>query len=513
MKPSAKRDRLRYSTILIGASVVLVACSSGQPTVSDTRADGEASTALNNSQSGSIEVIEYVTNDLVDGMVIDLSDSPDASISLDTCVQLDIARWRLTGEVDAANVPTQGWLRFRAGAQGPDTALRVRIVASGAFLIEVPAASLTDLASVCRLTYSDEDSPHAATESAASPFEGVFTWDARSGTVSSLGEGLVAGSPSDPRRGWAEQYWFGLPLPFGDVLAVDKTLVGFDPVQRIDVGQTDGTPCQQVNQIFAQATLTQSQSCTSADGTDVYTDLDVEARWVQFGQISGLSYSAQGRHFIVGSAGGYGITIVAGDEGAAIELAAALKFYSNDAVNGPQGVGAVFPRDEDDLVGDVTGGVFREIGRVDTSVGRFLVTEGPLNPSDPADYLQQLRIYRLQQGLEFWNPVLVSGGPWDRCLGATALGEDHTFIITGDSAATVSRPDGSTFDQIESSARIHLVAGQHTADQTEIRISDETIDCSTIVAMPLPRVTTTSPAVETTDTTSGDGSTDGTVAP
>ena len=490
---------------------MLVAAGCTGSSEDQSLADDVSTTALANSQSGSIEVIRYDTGQsgdfILDGIA--LPDPMTASIKLSGCEQLDIVRWRLTGTVELAGEPTSGWVRFETVSEVRPMDFEVRVTSSGRFDIEVPTSGLSDLATTCTLLFPDGDwQPHTAT--AAVPIEGAFVWDADPGTIASLGSGLIAGQRNDPRRAWAQQHWFGPPLPFAEVLAVDKTVVGVAPVVVITERQGRGSPCQQIRLRSARARVTQSRSCTAADLDATIDAVAADAQWDSFGLLAGLTFTDQGRDYFVGSTGTWNVTIVAASTGDLVDVASALAFYDNPDGFGPDDVDDRYPQSEDDLVGDVLGDNFREVGRIDTPEGRFLVTEGPLNPAEPADYLRQIRIYLLDKAGVYWNPMLAAGGPWNRCLGAVPLGVTNTFVVVGDSGTTVERQVGDTWEVLDGAGRVGFENGSIPLDELRLLDNGGVVDCSTVVVTTLPPVvpTTTGTVPGTTDTTTPGGTTD-----
>jgi len=496
---------VRFTGLMLALVLVTSACSrTDNPDSGQTlRADSVASTALANSQDGTMEVVQYALGGSPGG-----TQAPAAQIVLTGCEQVDIVRWRLTGTVEADDGPSSGWLVFSTDTRTPSTPFAVDVIHSGSFSVEVLVRGLTDLALSCQIAYPEGDRRHDTTRTTATPFSGVFTWDAEPGTVASLGSGLVAGDRGDPRRAWAEQFWFGDDLPFDRILAVDRTSVGVPVVAIISWSQPDRSPCREVTLVFRLATVTQSESCPTSDHP-----IEVGAPWQVFDRIGGLVFEANGRGYLVGSGDGWNVTIVAESVGDIVELASSLQFYDNGALIAPTNVDTRYPISEDALVTELVGGALREVGRVDTTAGRFLLTEGPLNPTDPSDYLRQLRVYRLAKQGRYWNPVLVAGSNWDRCLGTAQLGVDRTFIVTGDSEARVERSDGVDLDLLERAGRTRLAAGSYVADVLRIRIDGELEVCTAPVVTTIPSVVPTTGTVPgTTDDTTPGGSTD-TTAP
>ena len=510
----SERVFVRFFGLMLAVVALASACSSNdtQDTPSDTRADAVVSSALANSQGGAMEVVRYfIPGDGDSGLNTNpLPPAMAATINLASCEQIDIVRWRLAGTVELLDsAPVEGVLQFQA-----DTTNRIdflaRVSHSGSFDIEVPTTSLSDLATTCALLFPDSDSWTFHTQTRAVAYDGVFTWDAEPGTVASLGVGLIAGERSDPRRAWAQQHWFGEDLPFDRVLASDRTLVGVPRVHEVDSRDVFESPCQEITLTYVIGEVTQRQSCTPEHVAPLTITPRVNAEWERHGVVEGLVFEDRGREYLIGSAGGWQVEIVGQSVGDVVTLASTLTFYSNDSIREPIAVPGQSSLPEDAIADQIIGVEFREVGRIDTAVGRFLVIEGPLNPENPSDYLRQLRIYRLAKLDVYWNPVLVAGGKWDRCLGTAVLGEVSTFIVTGESDATVERSDGADLGELDRAGRIRLAPGSYPTSALRLRVDGTVVVCVEPVETTLPSVvpTTTGTLPGTTDDTTPPGSTD-----
>ncbi len=512
------REPLRTIVALVCLALMAAACGSGDDgeTGESTRASEVSSTALANSQSGSIEVLAYDDNPDSPGL-LDMRPYPDplpVRLSIDMCEQVDIVRWRLTGSVETTEDGAEGFLQFRAGDTRP-MIFQVRVVHSGTFDIEVPTHELSDLATTCQLLLTDGDDgwlPEA--DAAAQAYQGVFTWDAEPGSVASLGVGLVAGDPDDARRGWAQHHWFGGGLPFGEVVAMDKALVGVPVVTGVS-GSGGFTPCAKIDLSFDVAEVEQSEACTPASTILDPGPVGVDAEWQRYGDVAGLTFSSQGLDYLVGSLGQWNITIVARRPGDVAIIASGLQLYDNPGPWVPDRSQAR-PIDEDELVENILGDQYREIGRFDAEGDRYLAIEGPLNPDDPSDYLLQVRILRLDRAGRFLNPLLVAGTAWDRCLGVAPLGDDRSFVVTGDSGVDVQ--GHPALPGAEVAGRVRLVDGVLDLADLELVIDGEVVECTPPPPPSVPTTSATSPSTTTgtvpgsTDTTTPGGTTD-TTAP
>ena len=221
-------------------------------------------------------------------------------------------------------------------------------------------------------------------------------------------------------------------------------------------------------------------------------------------------FEDRGREYLIGSAGDWEVEIVGQSVGDVVTLASTLTFYSNDSIREPIAVPGQSSLSEDAIADRVIGVEFREVGRIDTAVGRFLVVEGPLNPENPSHYLRQLRIYRLAKHGVYWNPLLVAGGKWDRCLGTAVVGDVSTFIVTGEADATVERRDGADLGELDQAGRLRLASGSYPTSALQLRIDGTVVVCIEPVETTLPSVvpTTTGTLPGTTDDTTPPGSTD-----
>ena len=487
---------MRLTTMLLAVCFAAAACTDdGNQSQSP---DEATSAALEQSQSGALQVIQYVVSDADPSSSLT---APGADIVLASCEQLDIQRWALRGTVSLTGPASTGWIEFETDGHESRTRVEVEAIQDGSFAIEVPASSLGDLAEQCTLSIPVDGAWIPTTAAAAEPFDGVFTWDADEGTVARLGSGLVSGNPLDPDRAWAEHHWFGEDLAFAQVVAIDDSLVGLPHVRRIDVESGDG-PCRRVTLVFDAAEAVQSQSCTPLPEDDALIIAD--ATWRRFNQVSGLVSGNSSGFQLLGSIGQWNLSIAAGSEADLLELASSLRLYKNNSVLAAVIADTEFPLSEAEFVDRIIAGEFREVGRVDSDGIRYLITEGPLNPNEPSDYLSQLRIHRLGTVGGFWTSVLVAGGRWNVCLGAATLGSDDTFVITADSHAEVEARSGDTWTQLGGLSRIRLLPESFDVSDLRLVINGEVTDCPDVV----PLVVTPWSADDGSTTSTSAGSTD-----
>lgn len=494
---TAARQSLKLLALAVGVVLIIGACG-GEPAseeFGESRADIVASTILTEGPPGALTVVSFGTPDHA-------GDSPEADISLSGCRQTSIVEWELTGSVELHDGPSTGWVLFRTDAGTGDVALEVDVAHTGSWTITVVPPGLTDLARLCELWIPE--APERSTSAPATPIEGAFTWDAEPGTIDALGSGLVAGHRQDPRRAWADQYWFGRPLPFDAIATIDSTLVGVPRVLDISVSEQDG--CRSVFLAVTTGVISQSQGCFG-EASVVVDSAAAGSTWERYGELSGLLVEASGRTQFIAAHEQWTIAIEAGTVGDIAEIASSIVFSRNTDPSPARRAGDVVL--EEDLVTAINSGVFREIGRVDADGGRYLVVEGPLNPQVATDYLGQLRVYRLDEAGIDWNPLLVGGGTWDRCLSGVPISETQSIAVVADTASSVEAVGGGPLTEDLRNGRLILLTGRHWTQDLSLLVDGDPAGCEEIITtLPTTVPTTTGTVPGTTDDTTPPGNTD-----